>query len=308
MSKRAAVFSGQGAQTVGMGKDLAEAYPACADLFSRADEALGYSLSKVCFEGPEDVLRRTDRCQPAIFVVSVACYTALKQAVPDLAFAATGGLSLGEWSALHVAGVLSFEDTLRVLEARGRFMQEACEEHAGGMVSIIGLDSEALKRICEEAGVGISNMNSAAQTVLSGSKEGVAKAEILAKEAGAKRAVVLNVEGAYHSTLMSSAADRLAEVLADVTFLTPSMPVVSNAMGGPHGDADQMRENMVKQVVSTVRWYEGIEWMRDEGVSAYIECGPGKVLSGLIRRIDKEASVSNVSDVASLEKTVSACG
>lgn len=308
MSNRAVVFAGQGAQFVGMGKDLAEAYPECKALFDQADEALGYSLSKICFEGPAEELTKSNHCQPGIFVASVACYTALKQRLGDLALVGTAGLSLGEWTALHVAGALSLEDTLRILEARGRFMQDACEACDSGMVSVIGLPMDKLQEICEVTGVEIANLNSAAQTVLSGESEAIAEAKRIADESGAKRTFVLNVAGAFHSSLMQPAADRLEEVLAGVSIQPPSIPVVANVTGLPHGDPDAIRAAMLKQVTCSVRWLAGIEWFQQNGVTGYIECGPGRVLSGLIRRIDKQANMLNVHDCDTLDQSVEALG
>jgi [acyl-carrier-protein] S-malonyltransferase len=304
MSNRAIVFAGQGAQFVGMGKDLADAYPECKALFEKADEVLGFKISDICFEGPEEELTKSNNCQPAIFAASIACYKALcLKAGGDISLVGTAGLSLGEWSALHMAGAMSFEDTLKVLEARGRFMQEACDENESGMISIIGLPMDKLKEICDKTGVYIANMNSEAQTVLSGLKQGIEDAEKLASEAGAKRAIVLNVAGAFHSPLMQSAADRLREVLADIDISKPTMPVVANVTGMPHGEPDEIRETMLKQITESVRWFEGIQWFMANGVTEYTECGPGKVLSGLIKRIDKGSSINNIQDIATLEKT-----
>lgn len=300
----ALIFSGQGAQSVGMGKDLAERYPVCADLYAKADDVIGYGLSKICFEGPDEDLTKSNHCQPAIFVTSVACAKALEAEGTAPEAVAMAGLSLGEWTALHMAGVLSFEDTVKVLEARGRFMQEACDEQAGGMVSIIGLSREQLDSICAEAGVTVANLNSSAQTVLSGPKAGIEKAEALATEAGAKRAIVLNVAGAFHSPLMASAATKLDDVLAGVTFNEPTVPVLSNVMGAPHAGADAIRANMVRQVTDSVLWLGCVEWMQAQGVDRYVECGPGKVLTGLIKRIAKGATLENVNDVVSVEKVV----
>jgi [acyl-carrier-protein] S-malonyltransferase len=305
---RAVVFAGQGAQALGMGRDLAEAEPACRALFERADAVLGYALSKVCFEGPEEELTRTSRCQPAIFVTSMACLVALDARLPGLDWAAAGGLSLGEWTALHYAGVLGFEDTVRVLEARGRFMEEACAARAGAMLSVIGLPVETLQTLCGETGVEIANLNSPGQTVLSGPREAIAVAERLAGEAGAKRAVPLNVAGAYHSSLMAPAAEQLDAFLRGVDFAPARIPVASNATGGPHGDADAIREAMVRQVTGTVRWVENVRWLKRIGVEACVECGPGKVLSGLIKRIDSGIALHNISDAATLEKTAAALG
>lgn len=301
MSASAVVFAGQGAQTVGMGKDLADAFPECRALYERADAVLGYSLSSICFEGPAEELTRSNHCQPAIFVTSMACFEAYRQKGGHMAFAGAAGLSLGEWTALHMAGALEFEDTLRVLEARGRFMQEACEQRDGAMVSVIGLSQAELAAICKKTGVTVANLNSEAQTVLSGERSGIQEAERLANEAGAKRTVVLNVAGAFHSPLMQPAADRLAEFLADISFAPPQLPVVANVTGRPHGGPDEIRDTMIRQVTDSVRWLDCIEWFRSNGVAAYLECGPGKVLSGLIKRIDKGADLHNIQDMNTLQ-------
>ncbi len=303
MSIKAVIFSGQGAQSVGMGKDLVDAFPACKALYETADKTLGYSLSEICFEGPAEELTKSNHAQPAIFVTSIACFTALKESCPELDIMGTAGLSLGEWSALHAAGVLSFEDTLRILEARGRFMQDACEEKDSTMLSIIGLALPILEEICEKSGVTIANLNSPAQTVLSGERANIEKATALAKEAGAKRALPLKVAGAFHSPLMQSAAIRLAEVLDSVEFKPATMPIVANVTGLPH-NADSIKETMIKQVTGSVRWQASIEWFQAQGVTEYIECGPGKVLTGLIKRIDSSATLHNINNIASLEKTV----
>jgi [acyl-carrier-protein] S-malonyltransferase len=288
-----------------MGKDLADAYPACRDLFRKADDILGYSLSKLCFEGPAEDLTRSDHCQPAIFVMSVACYRALEQVVGDLVWAGMAGLSLGEWTALHVAGAISFEDTLRILEARGRFMQEACEAEPGGMVSVIGLDPETLSAICDRTGATIANLNSEQQTVLSGTKEAVAGAERLAKEAGAKRAIVLAVAGAFHSPLMAPAAEKLESVLAGISVQPCKTTVLSNVTGAPHGSAAEIKREMLRQVTSSVQWLSCIQWFMAQGVKTYVECGPGRVLSGLIKRIDSGAALHTIQGDKSLEEVAS---
>jgi [acyl-carrier-protein] S-malonyltransferase len=304
MSSRALVFAGQGAQKVGMGADLAEAYPECRELYDRADAALGYSLSDICFNGPDEALTKSNHCQPAIFVTSLACQKALATQMPDLSFAATAGLSLGEWSALCFAGVLSFEDALRALEARGRFMQEACDAQAGGMVSVIGLDRATLGSICDATHVQMANINSAEQIVLSGPKDQITQAAERCTEAGAKKTIVLNVAGAFHSRLMQPAADALADFLADMTFNAPRIPVVANVTAEPHGDPDAIRRVMIEQVTQSVDWVGSIGWFSANGVVAYVEAGPGRVLSGLIKRIDRQAGLANVQDVASLEASV----
>lgn len=306
MKKRAVVFAGQGAQFVGMGKDLAAAFPECQALYDRAGAALGFDLARLSAEGPIEELTKSHNCQPAIFVASVACYTALRKLAPELVFCGTAGLSLGEWTALHAAGVLSFEDAVKILKARGAFMQEACDARPGSMVSVMGLALPELEKVCAAAGVQIANLNSPDQTVLSGEKDKIVEAEKLAQAAGAKRTVPLTVAGAFHSALMAPAAAKLEQVLAGVTFHAPSLPVVSNVTGMPHGTSDEIRRAMVSQVTSSVRWVSDIEWFRQQGVTEYVECGPGKVLSGLIKRIDKDASSQSIQDCATLDKAVAA--
>lgn len=304
MASVAVLFAGQGAQAVGMGKDLYDRYADCKALFERADAVLGLSLSKICFEGPEEELLKTSHCQPAIFVVSMACYKALCLEAGSVVPVGTAGLSLGEWTALHAAGVLSFDDTLKVLAARGRYMQEACEQRSGGMVSVIGLSREKLAAICAATGAGMANINSDEQIVLSGGQAEVQAAGEAAKAAGAKKVIPLKVAGAYHSSLMSSAAEKLAALLKDVPLAAPSMPVLSNVTGKPHGSPEEIRRQMVQQVTGSVLWVDCVRYLAGQGVTRYVECGPGKVLGGLVKRIDGNAGVFNVEDGASLAKTV----
>ncbi len=306
MSGTAIVFSGQGAQFAGMGKDLAEAFPECRDVYETADRVLGYKLSTLCFEGPAEELTRSDHCQPAIFTTSIACYRALRTRVPALAPAMMAGLSLGEWSALHASGALAFEDALRVLQARGQAMQAACEERDGAMISVIGLPMETLMEICSQSGVEIANLNAEDQTVLSGTREGILMAEQLAKTAGAKRTIVLQVAGAFHSSLMASAVPKLETVLRGVVIQPPLIPVVANVTGCVHGTPEDIRREMLRQVTGTVHWHEGINAMTAAGVTRFIECGPGRVLTGLIKRIAKEATLYSIQDAATLETAVAA--
>ena len=302
MTGKVCVFAGQGAQFVGMGKDLAAADPAILALFDRANQVLGFDLKKICFEGPAEELTRSNHCQPAIFVASVACFTAFQKKVPGAVFQAAAGLSLGEWTALHVAGVLDFDSTLRVLEARGRFMQQACEEQAGGMVSVMGATMDQLLEICAKAGVVMANINSDVQVVLSGSKASVAEAEKQAAAAGLK-CIVLNVAGAFHSPLMGSARERLAAVLKGVPFHAPRLPVLANVTGQLHSaDGNAIREAMLRQVSESVRWADCVRSAMAAGAKTFVEFGPGKVLSGLIKRIDKQNTVLNVQDAVTLEQ------
>lgn len=303
MSKKAILFPGQGAQAVGMGKDLAEGLPAALALFDRASAVLGYDLADICFNGPIEKLTISAHAQPAIFVHSVAAWQAWQSRHAG-SFDLMAGLSSGEWTALHLAGVISFEDTLKVLEARGRFMQEACEAQPGGMLTIIGADQATLEKICAGSGIEMANLNSAEQTVLSGAREGIDRAEVLAKELGLRKVIRLNVAGAFHSSLMRPAAIKLEAVLGQVNMVAPSVPVIANVTGLPHGGPDDIRRQMVAQVYSSVRWYQGIEYMKAQGVTSYLECGPGKVLSGLVKRIDKTASLHSIQDRSGLETGV----
>ena len=291
-----------------MGRDLADAYAECREIFEQADTVLGYDLSRICFEGPEQELTRTQHCQPAIFVTSVAAVAALRRHCPGLSWSAMAGLSLGEWTALHVAGALSFDDALRVIEARGRFMQEACDAREGAMVSIIGMSEEDVRTICEETGADMANINSPGQIVLSGPREVVDTARGLAEERGARKAMLLKVAGAYHSSLMESAASKLKEALAGIEVKEPAVPVMANASGRWHTDCDGIRRELVRQVTSCVQWVRNVEGLRDAGIGEVIECGPGKVLTGLIKRIDREISLHNIRDMESLDKTVENLG
>lgn len=303
---RALIFAGQGAQFVGMGKDLAEKFPEVMALYRTADAVLGRSISGLCFEGPEADLTRSSNCQPAIFLASMACLKALELSAGKIECSGFAGLSLGEWTALCASGALSFESALKVLEARGSFMQEACDASSGGMVSIIGLSLDKVKEVSAKAGVEVANLNSDQQIVLSGEKTRIAEAEKLAVEAGAKKAVVLNVAGAFHSSLMKPAAVKLEAFLQNVQISAPAVNVLSNVEGRPHGGPDEIRSAMVRQVYSSVRWFDCIEWFKSNGVTEYIELGPGRVLSGLIKRIDSGAVLNNIQDVSSLDKTAAA--
>jgi [acyl-carrier-protein] S-malonyltransferase len=301
-AQNAFLFSGQGAQVVGMGKDLAEQVASCGAMARKAAEILDFDVADICFNGPEARLTASDCAQPAIFLVSAMCYTAFcERGGSPAAFMA--GLSLGEWTALYAAGVLTFEDTLKILQARGRFMQEACESTKGGMISLLGLTAEQAAEVAEKSGLEVANLNSPVQTVLSGASDRLADAEAMALEAGAKRALVLNVAGAFHSTLMQPAADKLQAFLADIDFATPAVPVVSNVTARPHeADAAAMRAAMVRQVTSSVHWVESVEYMKAQGVSSYVECGPGKVLTGLVKRIDKTAQLLNIQAAVDLSE------
>jgi len=306
MSKTALMFAGQGAQVVGMGKDLADAHPSARQWFERANTALGYDLATVCFQGPESELTRTENAQPGIFLVSWVAFDLLKQRLPAFEFHATAGLSLGEFTALTAAGAMSFEDGLRVVRQRGRFMQEACDVTRGAMAAIIGLDEAPTREVCAQAGVVLANLNCPGQLVISGGAEQITRACELAKARGARRALPLPVAGAYHSPLMASAQPKLAAELAAIPIQAPAVPVISNVTAQPHGAPDSVRARLVEQVTSSVRWEESVRYLLGQGFSRFIELGPGTALSGFLKRIDKNAQVLNVADVPSLEATVRA--
>lgn len=308
MSKTAFLFAGQGAQAVGMGKDLAAAFPSARALFDRANAALGYDLASVCFDGPESELTKTENAQPGIYLVSWIAMKLLQERIPGLAADATAGLSLGEFTALAAADAMSFEDGLKITRLRGRFMQEACEATQGGMAAVIGLDEGPCREVCEATGVTLANLNCPGQIVISGALDRIPAAVEAAKAKGAKKAIPLTVAGAYHSPLMAVAQPRLAAELARIEIRTPRVPVVSNVTAAPHGDAASIPQVLVDQVTSSVRWETGIRYLLGQGFTRFIEFGPGSALSGFMRRIDKTAQCFNVADVASLEATSKALG
>lgn len=305
MSKTALLFAGQGAQTVGMGRDLAASFPTAKSWFDRANAALGYDLAAICFNGPDAELTKTENAQPGIFLVSWVCLELLKERVA-ITFEATAGLSLGEFTALTAAGALTFEDGLRVVRQRGRFMQEACEVTQGGMAAVIGLDEGPTREVCAEAGVVLANLNCPGQLVISGESEKILQAVDLARARGARRAIPLPVAGAYHSPLMASAQPKLEAELAKVRIETTSVPVISNVSALPYGRPVTIAASLVEQVTSPVRWEESMRCLLNQGFTRFIELGPGTALSGFMKRINKEVQMLNVSDVGSLETTVKA--
>jgi [acyl-carrier-protein] S-malonyltransferase len=306
MSKTALLFAGQGAQVVGMGRDLAAAFPSACGWFDRANAALGYDLSTICFNGPDAELTKTENAQPGIFLVSWVALQLLQERVLGLKFEATAGLSLGEFTALTAAGALSFEDSLRVVRQRGRFMQEACDITQGGMAAVIGLEEAPTREVCTEAGVVLANLNCPGQLVISGETEKILLAVDLAKAKGARRAIPLPVAGAYHSPLMASAQPKLQAELAKAKLSPPAVPVVSNVTAQPHTTPQQISARLVEQVTSSVRWEESMRYLLAQGFTRFIELGPGTALTGFMKRISKEAEVLNVADVGSLEATVNA--
>lgn len=304
MSKTALLFAGQGAQTVGMGQELAAKFPSARAWFDRANAALGYDLASVCFAGPEPELTRTENAQPGIFLVSWVALELLRERVPGLPCDATAGLSLGEFTALTAAGAMNFEDGLRVVRQRGRFMQEACEATHGTMAAIIGLEEAPMREVCAETGVALANLNCPGQIVISGAVEQVSKACELAKARGAKRALPLPVAGAYHSPLMASAQPKLAAALDAISIHAPKVPVISNVTAQPYAGPAEVRARLVEQVTSSVLWEKSIRALLAHGFTRFIELGPGTALTGFLKRIDKSALALNVADPASLEATV----
>ncbi len=306
MSKTALLFAGQGAQVVGMGKDLAEKFPTAKTWFDRANAALGYDLAGICFNGPETELTKTEHAQPGIFLVSWVCFQLLKEQAPNLKFDAAAGLSLGEFTALTAAGAMSFEEGLRVVRQRGKFMQEACVVTKGGMAAIIGLDEAPTREVCAEAGVVLANLNCPGQLVISGEAVKIVKACELAKAKGAKRALPLPVAGAYHSPLMASAQPKLGAELAKVNLVSPVVPVISNVTAQAHRMPAEISARLVEQVCASVLWETSLRALLAQGFTRFIELGPGTALSGFMKRIDKTATMLNVADAASLEATVAA--
>ena len=296
----AAIFPGQGAQLVGMGQDVAAAHPAARRIFDLADATLGIPLSQLCFQGPEERLNATDVQQPAIFVTSVALYRAAAAAgliAPD-SFGAMGGLSLGEYTALHLADALSFADALRLVHRRGQLMQAAAEASAGGMVSLMGLEEDQALALCdrvaEQGHVRPANFNCPGQIVISGDLAACEAAAGLAEEFGG-RGIPLKVAGAFHSDLMRPAADGLRPALAEVEFRSPRVPVIANVDASYHANADAIRESLYRQVFSPVRWQACVERLIRDGRGPFWEIGPGRALTGMMRRIDRRAQTINVS-------------
>jgi [acyl-carrier-protein] S-malonyltransferase len=304
MKKIALLFAGQGAQAVGMGKDFAEKFPSARQWFDRANTALGYDLASICFNGPEAELTKTENAQPGIFLVSWVAFELLKEQFSGLKFEATAGLSLGEFTALTAAGAMSFEDGLRVVRERGKFMQEACNATRGSMAAIIGLDEAPTREVCAQAGVTLANLNCPGQIVISGEAEKIAQAVELAKAKGAKRAIPLPVAGAYHSPLMASAQTKLQVELAKIKISAPNVPVISNVTAQSH--AADISARLVEQVCSSVLWENSMRSLLSQGFTRFIELGPGTALSGFMKRIDKTSEMLNVADAASLEATVKA--
>lgn len=311
MDRFALLFPGQGSQYVGMGEDLYRDYPAARNVFDQANALLGFDLAKLCFQGPSQELNLTEKAQLAVLTVSIACLEALKSRIStfNLQIEAVAGHSLGEYSALVAAGSLKFASALRVVRKRGQFMKEASRENPGGMLAIIGLGLEQVEKVCEETqGQGVlqlANLNCPGQIVISGARKALEQAGEKAKEAGARKIVSLSVSGPFHSSLMKSAAEKSAGEIEAVEVQIPGILFLSNVKGDFLREPSRIREALVRQISSPVRWEDSMRRLLERGIKSFFEIGPGKVLTGLLRRIDKTVTVYNVGDSQSLERTVS---
>lgn len=306
MGKVAFVFPGQGSQFVGMGKEALENSAKAAEIIALADQSLGFPLSRLILEGPEAELKLTANTQPAILTISIAVLEWLKEQV-DLHPDYVAGHSLGEYSALVAAGSLRFSDAVCTVRARGTYMEEAVPAGVGAMAAVLGMQREVLNEVCEQVTkdgfpVQLANLNSPGQIVISGTAEGVAQAGGLAKENGAKRVIPLNVSGPFHSSLMEPAAEKLAQTLAEISIKDAAIPVVANASAKPVTDSKAIFQSLVNQVASPVLWEDSVQYMTEQGVDTWVEVGPGNVLAGLIKKINRSAKVYSIQDLASLNK------
>ena len=298
LSKVAHIFPGQGSQSTGMGLDLYNSYASAREVFDEADASLGFPLSRLCFEGPDEELTKTHNVQPAILVTSIACFQALEEAAianfPSPAFVA--GHSLGEYTALVAAGVLGLADAVLLVRERGRLMYEAGLKKPGSMLAVIGLDEETVKDISLHSGTEISNINCPGQIVISGEAQALAEADKLARTKGA-RAIPLRVSGAFHSALMEPIIAEFSKIVSSFEFCPPAIPIISNVTARPLTNIDSLKEELVKQLRNCIQWQGSVEYMMHSGVTTFYEIGPGRVLSGLIRRINSELQTFNISGV-----------
>lgn len=302
--KIALLFAGQGAQSVGMGRDLAAHHPAAGTIFQQADEILGRSLSEIAWSGPAEELTKTSNCQPALYVHGLACLAALRGVLGDFPIEAAAGLSLGEWTAHAAAGTFDFATGLRLVEIRGRLMDAACAATAGAMAAMIGAEESAVRSLAADTDVDVANINAPGQIVVSGEAAKVELAVSLAKERGIRRATLLNVAGAYHSRLMNSAYQQLGQPLMEAELRVPRFAVMSNVSGSVVETLPEIRTALQDQVTGTVRWTDCLERLFERGCNFFIELGPGEVLAGLLRRTRKDAGVISVSDPASVHACV----
>src|SRR6184192_3706115 len=300
MKKIALLFAGQGAQVIGMGKDLAEQFPTAAGLFRRADEILRRKLSDIAWNGPIEELTKTSNCQPALLVHGLACLSILRELAGNFPIGGAAGLSLGEMTAHAAAGTFDFENGLKLVQKRGSFMDEACAATTGGMAAMIGADENTVRKLADEEDVDVANINSPGQIVVSGELAKVEAAVAVAKEHGIRRATMLNVAGAYHSRLMESAYEKFGAALAHVQINPPQFPVISNVTGREVRTLPEIRQTLQDQVTSTVRWVDCMERLASLGCDLFLELGPGSVLAGLLKRTRKDVDVISVSDVESI--------
>ncbi|MBA3386914.1 MAG: ACP S-malonyltransferase [Chthoniobacterales bacterium] len=300
MPRIALLFSGQGAQTVGMGSELAAQFPSAAELFRRADHILERNLRELAWQGPLEELTKTSNCQPALYVHGLACLAAVRELTGEFPIAAAAGLSLGEWTAHSAAGTFDYATGLKLVEQRGRFMEVACEATAGAMAAMVGADETAVRGLAADTDVDVANLNAPGQIVISGEAAKVELAVTRAREHGIRRATLLNVAGAYHSRLMQSAFVQMSEALLDAQFEMPRFPVVSNVTGQPANTLPEIRQTLQDQITGTVRWSDCMEWLLGRGCDLFLELGPGGVLAGLMQRLRKGVPVLSVSDVTSV--------
>lgn len=306
--KTAFLFPGQGAQFIGMGADIARSYQVAADIFERANDIVGYNLNRICFEGPAEELNSTAISQPAIFTVSAAILEILRteSSTSNIKPDVTAGLSLGEYTALYAAGVINFDDALALVQKRGQAMQTAADASEGGMVSIIGLDKEIIQEICDEAGEGDLlvpvNFNCPGQIVISGGKAACRRAKDLAVKCGAIKAVRLEVAGAFHTEMMSSAADALSKALENCKISEPNQPkIIANINADYYRTSSQIKEGLIKQLTHPILWQDCMERLMEDGIENYYEIGPGRVLTGLMKRINRKIKVTNVSSLQAVK-------
>ena len=300
------VFPGQGSQVVGMGKDLSDNFALAKQIFQEADDTLGYKLSDLMFNGPDKDLEDTSCSQPAIMAVSVACWKVLNEAMGDmkLKVQCSAGHSLGEYTSLVISGVISYSDGLRLVQERGRLMHDASVVRPGSMAAVIGLNEQEVETVCSQSGAEMANINSNDQIVISGDSEHVAEAVQIASDMGARKVITLPVSGAFHSSLMEYASDGLSKILDEIDFNDSEVPIIANSTGLPVKSADEIKEELLKGLCSCVQWKDSIQYMVNSGVSNFIEFGPSRVLSSLIKRINKEVTVESISSVKTLEQFV----